>query len=71
MFEKNCLTSGTLIDFPVCIHPWGVIMNMNNSTNIQKNSKSLLGMPVGTRRSCLMKKTGGKNSRDTVPLTEK
>jgi hypothetical protein len=25
-------------------------------------------MPFGTRRSCLMKKTGDEKSRDTVPL---
>jgi hypothetical protein len=45
------------------------ITNTNNSTNIQKNSKSVLGMPIGTMRRCLMKKTGHKKSRDTVPLT--
>jgi hypothetical protein len=44
------------------------ITNTNNSTNIRKNSKSFLGMPFGTRRSCLMKKTGDEKSRDTVPL---
>jgi hypothetical protein len=44
------------------------ITNMNNSTNIKKNSKSVLGMPIGTRRRCLMKKTGHEKSRDTVPL---
>ncbi len=32
------------------------ITNKNNSTNIQKNSKSFLGMPTETGRSCLMKK---------------
>ncbi len=26
-------------------------------------------MPIETRKSCLMKKTGHKKSRDTVPLT--
>jgi hypothetical protein len=45
------------------------ITNMNNSTNILKNSKSVLGMPIGTRRRCLMKKTGPEKSRDTVPLS--
>jgi hypothetical protein len=45
------------------------ITNTNNSTNIQKNSKSVLGMPIGTRRRCLMKKTRPEKSRDTVPLT--
>jgi hypothetical protein len=44
------------------------ITNTNNSTNIRKNSKSFLGMPIGTSRSCLMKKTGHEKSRDTVPL---
>ncbi len=37
------------------------ITNTNNTTNIQKNSKSFLGMPIGTRRSCLMKKMDTKN----------
>ncbi len=27
-------------------------------------------MPFGTRRSCLMKKTGDEKSRDTVPLSQ-
>jgi hypothetical protein len=27
-------------------------------------------MPIETRRSCLMKKTGHEKSRDTVPLRE-
>jgi hypothetical protein len=44
------------------------ITNTNNSTNLRKNSKSVLGMPIGTRRRCLMKKTGHEKSRDTVPL---
>ncbi len=44
------------------------ITNMNNSTNIRKNSKSVLGMPIGTRRRCLMEKTEHEKSRDTVPL---
>jgi hypothetical protein len=47
----------------------GSITNMNNSPNIRKNSKSLLGMPIGTRRNCLMKKTGDEKYCDTVPLT--
>jgi hypothetical protein len=34
-----------------------------------KNLKSFLGMSSGKRRSCLMKKTRVKKSRDTVPLT--
>jgi hypothetical protein len=45
------------------------ITHMNNSTNIRKNTKSFLGMPIGTRRSCMMIKTGGEKSRDTVPLS--
>ena len=44
------------------------ITNSNNSSNIRKNSKSFLGVSNGTRRRCLMKKTGVKKSRDTVPL---
>jgi hypothetical protein len=45
-------------------------MNTNNSTNIrEKKSKSFPGMPIGTRRSCLMKKSGHEKSHDTVPLT--
>ncbi len=45
-----------------------LITNTKNSTNIRKNSKSFLGMPIGTRRSCSMKKTGQEKFRDTVPL---
>ncbi len=45
-----------------------LITNTNNSTNIRKNSKSFLGIPIGTRRSCLVKKTKHEKSRDTVPL---
>ncbi len=44
------------------------ITNSNNSSNIRKNSKSFLGVSNGTRRRCLMKKTRGKKSRDTIPL---
>jgi hypothetical protein len=44
------------------------ITNTNNFTNNRKNSISFLGMPIGTRRSCLKKKTGDEKSRDTVPL---
>jgi hypothetical protein len=33
------------------------ITNSNNSSNIQKNLKSFLGVYNGTRRRCLMKKT--------------
>jgi hypothetical protein len=44
------------------------ITNSNNSTNIRKNSKSFLDVPIGTRRSCLQKKTGDEKSRDTVRL---
>jgi hypothetical protein len=40
----------------------------NISANIQKKSKSFLGLPTGTRRSCLKKKTRGKKSGGTVPL---
>ncbi len=46
------------------------ITNSNNSSNIRKNSKTLLGVSNGTRRRCLMKKTRVKKSRDTVPLTK-
>jgi hypothetical protein len=34
-----------------------------------KNLKSFLGMPIGTRRSGLMKKTGDEKSHNTVPLS--
>jgi hypothetical protein len=44
------------------------ITNTNNSSNTRKNSKSFLGMPIWTWRSCLTKKTGHEKSRDTVPL---
>jgi hypothetical protein len=37
------------------------IMNTNNSTNIQKNLKSFLGMPIETRRSSMMKKPDVRN----------
>ncbi len=45
-------------------------MTTNNTTNIQENSKSSLGMPLGTRKSCLMKKTGDEKSHDAVPLKQ-
>jgi hypothetical protein len=41
----------------------------NISANIKKKSKSFLGLLIGTRRSCLKKKTRGEKSRGTVPLT--
>ncbi len=44
------------------------ITNTNNFLKIRKSSKSFLGMSNGKRRSCLMKKTRVKKSRDTVPL---
>jgi hypothetical protein len=43
--------------------------NTNNSTNILKKLKSFLDLPIGTRRSCLMKKNRHEKSRDTVPLS--
>ncbi len=45
--------------------PTGVV----DTGDIQKISTSFLGLPIGTGRSCLMKKTGGEKSRDTVPLS--
>jgi hypothetical protein len=42
---------------PSVFNTWESITNTNNSTNIQKNLNSFLGLPIGTRRSCLMKKT--------------
>jgi hypothetical protein len=48
-------------------HLWS-ITNTKHSTIIRKNLKSLLVMPIGIRTSCLMKKTGGKKSCDTIPL---
>jgi hypothetical protein len=50
-------------------HHLGVNYEYEYPTNIRKNSKSFLGMPIGTRRSCLMEKTGDEKSRDTVPLS--
>ncbi len=41
---------------------------LNIFANIWKNSESFIGMPIGTGRSCLTRKTGGKISRDTVPF---
>ncbi len=38
-----------------------------NSTNIRENYKSFLGIPNGTRRSCLMKKNRDEKFRATVP----
>jgi hypothetical protein len=38
------------------------IMNMNNSSNIRKNSKSFLRVSKGNRRSCLMQKPESKIS---------
>jgi hypothetical protein len=40
------------------------------SKKIRKNLKSFLGMPIGTRRSSLTKKTRGEISHGTVPLNE-
>jgi hypothetical protein len=37
------------------------ITNTNNFTNISKNLKSFLGMPIGTKKSSLMKKPATKN----------
>jgi hypothetical protein len=42
--------------------------NTNNSTNIQLNLKSLLGMSIVSRRSHVLKKTDDKISHDTIPL---
>ncbi len=44
------------------------IMNMNNPTNIRKNSKSFLYTPFVTRTSFLIKKTGDEKSHDPVTL---
>jgi hypothetical protein len=46
------------------------ITNTSNFTNIGTNSKSFLDVPIGTRRSCLTKKTRNEKSRDTVPLKD-
>jgi hypothetical protein len=40
----------------------------NISANIRKNSKSLLDLSTGARRSCLKKKTRDEKSGGTVPL---
>jgi hypothetical protein len=50
---NHCLTQETLVDS---------LMNSNNSMNIQKKFKSFLDAPIGTSRSCLMKKTETKVS---------
>jgi hypothetical protein len=39
-------------------------MNTDNSTYIQQNSKSFLGLYKDNRRICLMEKDGGKKSRE-------
>jgi hypothetical protein len=44
------------------------LTNTNNSTNIRKNSKSFLEMPIASRKNCLKKKTREEKSRDTVTL---
>jgi hypothetical protein len=41
---------------------------LNISVNIQKKSKSSLGLPTRARRSCLKKKNRGEKSGGTVPL---
>ncbi len=43
----------------------------NIFANIRKKSKSLLGLSIGARRSCLTKKTRGEKSGGTVPLRYK
>jgi hypothetical protein len=59
---KNCLTQGILINSLVYLSLGSQLcMNTNSSMNIQKNSKLLLDVPVGTRRSYLLKKTETKN----------
>ncbi len=52
-----------LIDSPVYSSP-----GSRTSRIFEKNSKSFLDVPIGTRRCCLKKKTGDQKSRDTVPL---
>jgi hypothetical protein len=42
---------------------------LNIPANNRKKSKSFLGMSPGPRRNSLKKKTRGKKSRGTVPLT--
>jgi hypothetical protein len=44
------------------------IMNTNNYKNIFFLIKHFLDVPIGTRKSCLRKKTGDEQSSDTVPL---
>ncbi len=39
------------------------------TSQIFEKIKLFLGMPIGTRRSCLMTKTGDEKFRDTVPLS--
>jgi hypothetical protein len=46
-----------------------LITNKNNSTNIRKNSKSFLHVPIGPRKVVGRRKHGYEKSRDTVPLS--
>jgi hypothetical protein len=43
-------------------------MNTNNFTNILKNSNLFLGIPIGTRKSCLMKKKPDTKNLMTLSL---
>jgi hypothetical protein len=67
MFEKNCLASENLIDSPVYPPP-GSQLRIRITTRILDKLETFLGIPIGTRRSFLMKTTGDEKSRDTVPL---
>jgi hypothetical protein len=68
MFEKIALLPKDSNRLPSAFITGESITNTNNSANMWKNSKLCLGMPLGTRRNCLRKKTRDKKSCDTVPL---
>jgi hypothetical protein len=68
MFGKIALLPKDSNQLPGGIIIGESITNTNNSTNIRKNLKLFLCMPIGTRSSCMIKKTGDKKSCDTVLL---
>ncbi len=68
MLEKIALLKA-FYSTPWCIDHRGVIYEYEWLQEYSKNSKSILEMPIGTRRSCLTKKTGDEKSRDTNPST--
>jgi hypothetical protein len=55
-------------DPTLCQHSAGPHIFGYISANSQQNSKIFYSMNQGPRWDCLMKKTRGKKSRDTIPL---